>query len=364
LRAIVCVVAALFVAAAMFVRPQSLPGPQVAGRAPVEPRQCAECHQRQFDDFQTAPHARTLRRLEGSEVASQFDGRTLKDRATGAELTWRREGNALLASIVGRQRSLELQWAFGSGQHAITPVAVWQNHVGQTELLEHRVSWYPTGELGATLGQESSTTSALSALGKWHAPADAARCFGCHSTRVPQTNGQIHFDGLLPNVQCDRCHQNSSEHVEAMREGRPETSLVHWPALTSLESINRCGECHRRADELSRDELRPENMRLARFAPVGLSLSRCFQPGANQPADHVDSLTCIRCHDPHQPARTDPNFYRQRCLECHAGSGGRKPCSVQPPTSLCTNCHMPKAPLNAWLKFTDHWIRVRKNPVD
>ena len=187
---------------------------------------------------------------------------------------------------------MPLDWAFGSGRHAITPVAVKQNPHGQIEVLEHRVSWYPSGEVHATLGLDGPTQSNLDKLGRWHEPAEAARCFGCHSTRVPQTDGRIRLDHLLPNVQCDRCHQRSQEHARAMQAGKALFPLPHWPELSSLEAVNRCGECHRRSDEFSPEELRPENTRLARFAPVGLAQSRCFQPGAHQPASHPDSLTC------------------------------------------------------------------------
>lgn len=357
-----CAIGGLAISAAVWlVWPSLLPGPQVESSSRPDAQSCAECHAQQYADFQAALHAQTLRRLADTDLLQQFAGRRFRVSGSGAELGWSDKEGRLLAYVVGQSRTIPLDWAFGSGRHAMTPVAVWENSQRETELLEHRASWYPPGELHATLGLDGHAASNLEELGKWHAPAEAARCFGCHSTRVPQQDGRIGLDHLLPNVQCDRCHQGSQDHARAMRAGQSATGLVHWPALTSLQAIDRCGECHRRADEFSPDELHPESARLVRFAPVGLSLSACFRPGARQPARHADALTCVRCHDPHRPARSDADYYRQRCLECHDPQGGqRKPCPVQPATSLCTTCHMPKVALNAWLSFTDHWIRVRE----
>jgi hypothetical protein len=355
-----CGIAVLALAAAVWLgQTPPLPGPQVASFSRPDSHACAECHEQRHADFQSAPHARTLRRLDDPDLLKQFADRQYHDAGSGADLSWSVTEGRLFAHVAQPPRSIRLDWAFGSGRHAITPASVKQNPEGAIELLEHRVSWYPSGGVQATLGLAGTTTSHRDNLGDWHTPAAAARCFGCHSTRVPQVDGRINIEQLLPNVQCDRCHQGSQEHVRAMRAGQAASGLLHWPALSSLEAVNRCGECHRRADEFRPEELQPESTRLVRFASVGLVQSPCFQHGAHEPARHPDSLTCVRCHDPHQPARDDTDYYRQRCLECHGAERTRKPCSVQPATSQCTQCHMPKVSLNPWLSFTDHWIRVR-----
>jgi hypothetical protein len=352
--AIVFVVAAII---AWFSRPQQLPQPAIHGAMPPAIERCAACHAEHVEAFQASPHATTLRRMNDWPQRTNLAQQTIR-LENGLVLQYGERPDGLRPSVDGL--TTDLNWVFGSGRHANTPVAVWENPHNQTELLEHRVSLYPQGQWHPTLGLESPPNAGIPVLGKRHPSPETLRCFGCHSTRVPHDQGSIDFAHLVANVQCERCHQGTARHLDEMERGSSATGLLKWKELTSRESINRCGECHRRADEFTTAELRPDNERLVRFAPVGLSLSPCFAPGADRPADQADSLTCMHCHDPHQSARSDAGFYRQRCLTCHAAGAGRKPCSSQPPESHCTTCHMPKVTLNPWLSFTNHWIRRRE----
>jgi hypothetical protein len=187
-----------------------------------------------------------------------------------------------------------------------------------------------------------------------HTAAEALRCFACHCSYVPVEKGRIDFDRLITGVNCTRCHEGAAQHLAA--EGSAPAGVA-WKSLSALDSINRCGECHRRGDEFTSDELTPDNKLLLRFAPVGLSQSPCFQAQGASPGERMD---CLTCHNPHRPAATDPAFYAQRCLQCHQPeAAGHVSCPIAPQGNDCLRCHMPKVSVSEGLSFTDHWIRVR-----
>ena len=103
---------------------------------------------------------------------------------------------------------------------------------------------------------------------------------------------------------------------------------------------------------------------LARFQPIGLSLSKCYRQSDG-------SFSCITCHDPHARAASSRSGYDQVCLKCHDGAGAptetsdhsaraRTPCPVSPREG-CVECHMPRVDVGDHLLLSDHWIRVKRD---
>lgn len=76
-------------------------------------------------------------------------------------------------------------------------------------------------------------------------------------------------------------------------------------------------------------------------------------------------LTCIACHNPHEPLSKDTASYDAKCLACHVTSPMDKPIRDHPGpacpvgTKQCANCHMPKIDIpEMHSAFADHLIRV------
>jgi hypothetical protein len=118
-------------------------------------------------------------------------------------------------------------------------------------------------------------------------------------------------------------------------------------ALDPKAQIAFCAQCHRAPDETLGQAPEQSDPMLVRFAPVGLSMSKCFQASGQ--------LTCLTCHDPHENARRETAFYSAQCSGCH----------VQRPSPACAfdkqdcvSCHMPKTTPVKDLTFTDHRIRI------
>jgi hypothetical protein len=198
-------------------------------------------------------------------------------------------------------------------------------------------------------------------------PAETRACFACHTT-ASVINNQLDAKDAVPGVTCEACHGPGSSHVAAMDLGQHEegANLIMNPSrLNPVESVDYCGACHRTwEDVVTNIGLGSLNLR---FAPYRLENSKCWtsKPDAR--------LTCVACHDPHQPLEHDAAAYDSRCLQCHVNQASAKatadhrdsdhPNSEHPgaacpvSTKNCTTCHMPKVESSIQHStFTDHWI--------
>ena len=145
---------------------------------------------------------------------------------------------------------LPIEWAFGSGIHAVTFVTRLRGDV----YLEHAFSYYPdTRSLDMTPGHErqQATTLALAmgVLYKTHGPGIAmASCFECHSTGPVSVSPK---DGIAPNepgVRCEVCHGPGSGHLDAVTQNKIAASkqLIRNPKRLTARKLNEfCGTCHR-----------------------------------------------------------------------------------------------------------------------
>jgi hypothetical protein len=361
---VVLTTVAVFACAMMAVQHQrkQTPGPAVASRTrPPQIQSCVDCHDiaKQFD---SVPHAQTLRSPGVSVLQKQFSGQSFKagDRSSTYRF-FEEDDGSLWCENDSYPQAVSVDWLLGSGRHAITPVSTWTNSAGQTELLELAVSWYPEQGLGLTLGQSAETLQdaiGIDRLGKRLSHGESLECLGCHSTWLPLDEGRIRFHEVDPGVTCNRCHTGAARHVET--EGNATPPGFSWEKLTPLESVNRCGICHRRADQMTSEELTVDNQLLVRFASAAIVQSPCFLKQEVPDDSSKVRLDCLTCHDPHRPASNDPVFYSDRCRTCHGGASHKESrCPDMTSDSNCLPCHMPKVEIHPNLSFTDHWIRIR-----
>jgi hypothetical protein len=252
--------------------------------------------------------------------------------------------------------------------------------LGQTYVYEKNGSYYESHltffsssqDLNITPGQSLATPRSLEeAAGRRMPPAESRACFACHTT-ASVTNNQLDVNGAVPGITCEACHGPGASHVVAMNSGQQEEGalqIMNPSRLDPVESVDFCGACHRtQEDVVTNPGLAALNLR---FAPYRLENSKCWtKPDAR--------LTCVACHNPHQPLEHDPAAYDSRCLQCHVNQPGAKTtadlrdsdhpssdhrdsdhpgaaCPVS--TKNCTTCHMRKTESSLQHStFTDHWI--------
>jgi hypothetical protein len=319
---------------------------------------CKSCHEAMAELQQTTPMFHAGVRAGQSEIIQKH--RDLNFQEPGFHYSLKRtpEGAVTYSVSHGTEsNTTDAIWAFGAGE------------VGQTYILEQnaayiesRLSYFPSlGALDITVGHSDKPPAGVQqALGNRLDASTARRCFGCHTTAATASQ-RFEPEKATPGVQCEACHGPGARHVAAMSAGeedRSSATIMNPAHLSSADSVDFCGACHRTSADVAAEM--PANIGLAslRFQPYRLEESRCWKESGDA------RITCIGCHNPHRPLVREASAYDSKCLACHSEkpeplgqNGAKTACKVG--TDKCVSCHMQKYEVpGTHAKFTDHFIRI------
>jgi hypothetical protein len=276
---------------------------------------------------------------------------------------------AFSTSLVTAPDAVGLTVSDGTNTAASSPSWAFGVKNGQTYILEKdgayfesRLSYFSKlGGLDITPGHSPEVPGDVGrALGRKMEIGEAQRCFSCHTTAAVTSN-VFESEKVVPGVTCEACHGPGAAHSTAMSAQKFEqgTAAILNPVnLSPSDSVDFCGACHRTWADVAMKMPASLGIVKIRFQPYRLELSRCW-------GDNGDPrITCIACHDPHQPLVHESSAYDAKCLACHSLKSEPKAhmtaktfCKVA--TSDCVSCHMPKYELpQTHAMFTDHDIRV------
>ncbi len=320
---------------------------------------CGECHSQEASTqahtpmahaaFRSSDGQRSLRLPEGGFKSGDYSYRLISDDS----------GLRLAVSSGEQSTSAKVGWIFGAGVH------------GQTYILENGGVFYEsqvstfssTGRMDITPGHTQAEEHSLQhALGERLTATDTTKCFGCHTT-ASSSSSKFDAASAQPGVHCEACHGPGVDHIGAVKNGqidRARQAILNPAHLTPADSVDFCGACHRTSLDVV--EARAYGAINIRFQPYRLEKSRCWGRTGD------GRLTCVACHNPHEPLVKDASFYDRKCLACHSSNGisthlpveaTRAPKVCPTATANCVSCHMPKydAP-GMHAKFTDHFIRI------
>ena len=275
---------------------------QDAGSGYIGSSACRDCHRARFESQEKSGHAHALRRAQPT------------DPGPGSRA----------------------QWAFGAGAKAIT----WVTQTGEETFAEHGRTYYTaTNSLGVTPGHQ---TSADLVYRTFDPVATVLRCFRCHSTGPIALASDFQVQPREPGVHCESCHGPGRAHVESGGTAR----ISNPKRLTAVQINTLCGACHRQASDLD-DDRDWSNAWNVRHEPSYLHRAACFR-------NSDGALSCVTCHDLHQPLGTRVAAYDAKCVSCHAQATHTTPIASR----SCIGCHMPQVAIGANLKFTNHWIGI------
>jgi hypothetical protein len=319
---------------------------------------CATCHSAEAASQPLTPMGRALGRPD-LDAALRTHPRLTVQKGSFA-YTVETHGNKSTYSVTDGTQTISVpaRWRFGAGNH--TWLLEKDGH-----LYESMVSYYQSVDgLDTTTGDEVLTPTTLEeAFGRVLTPTEAKACFGCHATNAV-VDGKLNLQSLHPGVSCEHCHIGANQHLAEIVKGNVASAPPDLGRLTTEDLSNFCGRCHRTWETVVRNHWRGQTN--VRFQPYRLANSKCFN-GADP------RISCIACHNPHQPLNRDLASYDANCLACHAASienASLHPAAAAKPTgakacpvakSNCVSCHMPKVQmLRDLLTFTDHEIRIAK----
>jgi Cytochrome c554 and c-prime len=321
----------------------------------VGTQECARCHPKIAATQLDTPMARAASMAADSTALPGQE--SLSRQAGPYTYTITKKGTGITYSVADGVNSISesLGWAFGLGNKG-------QTYVYQRDgsFYESRMSFFRSPQnLDLTPGHSPTIPQILDlAMGRRLDPDTLRRCFGCHTT-ASTTRAGFNPSRLVLGVDCEACHGPGAKHAELMddeknAEGRQ--AIFNPKSLGPVAQVDFCGACHRTSYDVF--EARVKGVENVRFQPYRLEKSRCWGDGDAR-------LTCIACHDPHQPLVHDPAAYDQKCLACHASSRSQKPSKDHPGKACpaasknCVTCHMPRVDFPSMHSpFVDHRIRI------
>jgi predicted CXXCH cytochrome family protein len=350
---------------------------------------CAACHSDQAVPYRRHPMGQSLAPMNKAFALERFDAAHHNPfTAFGFEfLVENQAGKQLHKEIRQDPHSSarteyvsEVAYALGSGSRARSYLIDRQGY-----LFESAMTWY---------SQKNIWDLSPGFEGNPHSDRPiTADCLFCHSNHADAIEGPVNkfhspiFEGYA--IGCERCHGPGELHVARRERGEPgpgpDHTIVDPARLEPSLQDAVCEQCHLQGAMRilhpggKTFDYRPgmpwqlfwsvfvRTSKASDAQPaVGqveqMHLSRCFSGG---------KLLCTSCHDPHsvpeRAART--NYYRRRCLACHAEGDCSRPLQEDArlgalTSSDCISCHMPRflSADVAHTAITDH--RILRRPVN
>ncbi len=344
---------------------------------------CAECHEEVAEAWAGTGMAKMFRPYRRENVIGDF---TLDNevRDESGQLVWRAllddDGHYFEMPAPGGHRRYRVHYTIGSKwqQAYATRLSDGRIQVVPVQYNALHGTWVNFWEI---LDGGPSERSSVAGFHRMRASTNyQVHCASCHTSQVQAEGALVVPDRITfreTGVNCEMCHGPARQHVEAMREGRPDhdagSHLVRFGEIGHRKYVAICGQCHMQSGVVeigSRGELNyPDDpgdfppIRLQRpygefsreafykdgrfrettFIVESFMRSECFRQGQAQ---------CGHCHDPHpSDSATNPTSLKFRddrngmCLQCHESLSGDIEAHTRHTTgsagSQCEACHMP-----------------------
>ena len=265
-----------------------------------------------------------------------------------------------------------IEYTVGSGHHAKSYLFREGEFFGQSPL-----TWYEEPDaLRMSPGFESGS------MPSFHRKI-GSECVFCHVGSIDRLDHNPYkFEIVETTIGCERCHGPGELHAKRYRENPnwsgEDLTIVNPDSLPRELSEAVCQQCHLQGVSWCmttghdvwdfRPGQRVTDVRVDyQFALGGGGGMRIVghveQMHASECYKQTETMTCVTCHDPHNPVPKEEriDFFRSVCLDCHEDEACGKPHGerMQLADNNCYQCHMPRADTNVThAAFHHHQIAV------
>jgi Flp pilus assembly protein TadD len=360
---------------------------------------CADCHSRQFADWQGSHHELAMQPANENTVLGDFSGTEFQHFGVASRF-FRRDGKywARTDNADGELEEFEVKYAFG-----VSPLQQYLVEFPDGRLQTLPITWdtRPREQGGQrwfhVYGDEMIThTDPLHWTEReqnWN-----YMCAECHSTGLEKNyaGSTDSFDTTWTeiNVACEACHGPASRHIELAESGEVDSDAgfdvdlddrgpAIWqmnpasgiaertePVSGVLAQPEACGRCHARRGVITpdyqfgrplTDTHLPSLLDEYLYFPDGQIRDEVYVYGSFlQSRMYRAGVTCSDCHDPHTAGLKTTGKVSNVCATCHLAAKFASPEHHHHPESDvdCVDCHMPSRTYMVVDPRRDHSFRV------
>ena len=355
----------------------------------VTNRVCAECHQKEFDEWNGSDHQRAMQPANEQTVLGDFNNSSFRN--YGVDSHFFRKDGRFLVNTEGPDGSLadfEIKYTFG-----VRPLQQYLIEFPGGRMQALGIAWdtnkktwfhlYPNEKIA-----HDDSLHWTKLYQNWN-----LMCADCHSTDLkksydPQTESyKTTWDDI--SVSCQSCHGPGSAHVDWARKKQPRLNqsspavdlIVDLKSGDPHEQVAVCFPCHSRRTRLTSDDwmgrpfldsFLPALLTPAVYYADGQILDEDYEYGSFlQTKMYQDGVRCVDCHNAHTlKPKAESNAV---CTQCHSERADRRFPKLIPkvydteahhfhkpdsPGALCVNCHMPAKNYMVIDARRDHSFRI------
>lgn len=362
---------------------------------------CAQCHQKQVDDWKGSHHELSMKHASEDTVLGDFDNYQLSE--NGRTTLFYRENEQFWVKMENEKGELEkyqIKYTFG-----------WEPlQQYMVEFEDGRVQLIPYSWDSREVSNRDSRWFALHPDVKpydefyWRNAGQNWNymCADCHSTNVQKnynaTENSYNTTWSEINVACESCHGPASKHIQATStkptpnnfgfERNLAQRVVEWISrdghatlepnqIQPTDQVQVCAQCHSRRVQLNDNPLTAQHSLLDKYQPSLITDELYYPDGQVFDENYVygsflqskmaaKGVTCTNCHDPHSAKLKLPE--PALCNQCHSAEKFNTTKhtfhDVNSEASQCSNCHMPKRTYMQIDERRDHYWHVPKPEIN